>query len=731
MNKLKLTIPKLEPEFVFTLMENNEVYDWGALDLHIPEIHKSTMGENVTIAILDSGKSEHFEVKNNIANSKNFSNSRGIEDVAGHSTFCSGIIVSEQNGQGIIGMAPKAKILFAKCIDDTGSGSPSALVQGVIWAIEQKADIISISAGMFVDFKPLHDIIKKAVSLNIIVIAAAGNTGTQQFDVAFPARYPEVIGVAAYDRKREIAPYSSRGINVKFAMPGSDVYSTWLQNQYCKMSGTCLTKNVLVYTPNGPISIANLKTGDEVYSMNLDTNAIEPKIVTNHWNRGFKNCKIINTKHTKIEATDNHPILISDDGILKWKRVENIQNGDKIVCANGLPIKAEPKEIKPYETWNVELVNKIVPKYGDIPKINTGVNHSTISGFMSKKHGLNYKFAKPILDYYNIDYKTLLYGNGKKHPKIKIPTIDVNLSYLCGFYLGDGWITKPKRSNGDYNMGSRLYFAKGNRNEINEILLHRFKEVFLFELKTCHKDTQYVCHNTVIADVFEQLCGYDKAKNKHVPSWIYSQPPKIIKAFISGLIDSDGWTIRKNGYSISSCSESLIQGIATLLDYVGGKRGKICFRTRKIQAPNSKSAIISNEYRVCFSFDNLCGSKKSSWQGFEKYSEIKTSTSIRIEKVISIVDIGINEIFDIEVEDNHNFIANNMVVHNSFACPTLAGICALILSKHKSDPNDKTPCNNYLQMIEHLKRYSVPIGDKTSGGFGTVDLEKLIKEDVQ
>lgn len=241
MSKFKVTIPKIEPEFVFQLMANHQIYDWGAQDIQIPNAHKQTMGEGIKIAILDSGKSEHFEVTNNILGSKNLSSSNKVEDSAGHGTFVSGIIAAEKNDQfteGVIGIAPKAKLFFAKCIDDSGSGSPSALVKGVLYAIEQKVDIISISAGMFVDFKPLHEAIKQAVKLNIIVVAAVGNSGSQQFDVAFPARYPEVIGVAAYDRRREIAPYSSRGINVKFAMPGSDVYSTWLNNTFCRSSGT-------------------------------------------------------------------------------------------------------------------------------------------------------------------------------------------------------------------------------------------------------------------------------------------------------------------------------------------------------------------------------------------------------------------------------------------------------------------------------------------------------------
>lgn len=236
MSKLSLTIPKYEVEH--TMQTFSEVYDWGLRDLNVPDIHKQTLGEDIKVAIVDSGKSEHFETEDAILGAKNFSSSSQLVDKNGHSTACGGLIAARKNNEGVIGVAPLAKLYFAKSMDDSGRGDPSALVQGVNWAIKQRVDIISISAGMFFDFKPLKRIIKKAYKKNIIVIAAVGNTGKRHYDVAFPARYPEVIGVAAYDQKHRTAKFSSRGINVSFAMPGVDIYTTHLNNNYAKLNGT-------------------------------------------------------------------------------------------------------------------------------------------------------------------------------------------------------------------------------------------------------------------------------------------------------------------------------------------------------------------------------------------------------------------------------------------------------------------------------------------------------------
>lgn len=234
--QLTLRLPDLHPEDVMQTL--SESYDWGLLDLNIPEIHKQTLGEEVKVCILDSGKSEHFETLPATADAANFTDSDNLCDAHGHSTVISGIIAAQKDDQGIVGIAPKSKLYFAKSIDDGGRGDPSAMIKGIRWALEKDVDIISISAGMWVDFKPLHAIIKEAYSADKIIVAAAGNSGTQYEDVAYPARYPEVIAVAAYDKKRKAATFSSHGPSVKFSMPGVDIYSTYLRNSYSRFQGT-------------------------------------------------------------------------------------------------------------------------------------------------------------------------------------------------------------------------------------------------------------------------------------------------------------------------------------------------------------------------------------------------------------------------------------------------------------------------------------------------------------
>jgi len=83
MGKLTITLPPFKVEHVIQTF--SEVYDWGLLDLNIPDIHKDTLGKDIKIAIIDSGKSEHYETAAACAAAKNFSTSNVVVDKNGHS----------------------------------------------------------------------------------------------------------------------------------------------------------------------------------------------------------------------------------------------------------------------------------------------------------------------------------------------------------------------------------------------------------------------------------------------------------------------------------------------------------------------------------------------------------------------------------------------------------------------------------------------------------------------
>jgi subtilisin family serine protease len=200
------------------------------------------MGEGVKVGIADTGITlNHPDLRDNILDAKDFSKSRtGPSDGNGHGTHVAGIIAASQNSLGMIGVAPKAKIVAAKVLGDDGSGGSSQIAKGIDWLVDQKVDIINMSLGSPTPDEGIHRSIKRAVEAGVFICCAAGNEGPSLDTVGYPARFPECISVASINRDKNISEFSSRGDRVDVAAPGEDIYSCYPPNVYAKLSGTSM-----------------------------------------------------------------------------------------------------------------------------------------------------------------------------------------------------------------------------------------------------------------------------------------------------------------------------------------------------------------------------------------------------------------------------------------------------------------------------------------------------------
>ena len=245
-------------------LSGKETMDWGLEILAIPPLWSSTQGEGVTIAVLDSGiaynhpdfydafeRFQHYKYKNfrkslfqAVLAYKDFTGSPfGAADMVGHGTHVAGIIAARRNNGGIVGVAPRAKLLIGKVLKDNGRGSPEALAEGIIWASDHKKskiDIISISLGCSDYSQKVHDAIKVAKDKGIFVICSAGNNGTNLDAVDYPARLEETVAVGAIDRRQKVPYYSSQGEQVDIVAPGDQVLSTYPPNTIAVLSGTSM-----------------------------------------------------------------------------------------------------------------------------------------------------------------------------------------------------------------------------------------------------------------------------------------------------------------------------------------------------------------------------------------------------------------------------------------------------------------------------------------------------------
>ena len=214
-------------------------------------------GENALVFILDTGISAHVDLDANRRQEydANFTPDKEVRHP--HGTHCAGIAAAVDNKTGIIGVAPKAGLVDVQVLNGNGSGSYGGITQGILYVAnlvlkpedQHKRKIISMSLGGGSPYAPMHDAIKYAISKNVIVVAAAGNSGYSpgQSRVGWPGRYAEVITVAALDRdddddalNQKPASYSSSGPEVDITAPGSQVLSTVLNNGYARFSGTSM-----------------------------------------------------------------------------------------------------------------------------------------------------------------------------------------------------------------------------------------------------------------------------------------------------------------------------------------------------------------------------------------------------------------------------------------------------------------------------------------------------------
>lgn len=218
----------------------SETIDWGLEQSGIKNTWKQTKGDGVRVAVLDTGiDRDHPDLESAIEAYANFTASPFDADRNGHGTHCAGTVGARANGAGVIGVAPACRILGGKVLDDAGAGTERAIARGFDWARELQADIISGSFGSHHDSPIIAAAVRRAVQAGIFVIMAAGNDGLPN-SVNFPARLPETIAVAAVDRFGQVAPFSSRGMQVDIAAPGVDILSTWLRGTHALSSGTSM-----------------------------------------------------------------------------------------------------------------------------------------------------------------------------------------------------------------------------------------------------------------------------------------------------------------------------------------------------------------------------------------------------------------------------------------------------------------------------------------------------------
>jgi subtilisin family serine protease len=230
--------------------------------INLPYAQALTRGvPDVKIAVLDTGVNlNHKELSGKIVKRADFVNLEGLdtsgfvgdiqgyddvpEDEVGHGTHVSGII----GGRGVEmdqGVAPECGIMAVRVLATmkdgdrlVGAGIVDNINTGIKWAVDNGADVINMSLGIkhVGGGLPHEDVIRYALSKNVVVVAASGNDGTNER--YYPGALPGVIAVGAVDGGGSVTRFTSFGANITVVAPGQNIYSSYAHNTYASASGT-------------------------------------------------------------------------------------------------------------------------------------------------------------------------------------------------------------------------------------------------------------------------------------------------------------------------------------------------------------------------------------------------------------------------------------------------------------------------------------------------------------
>ncbi len=429
----------------------------------------------------------------------------------------------------------------------------------------------------------------------------------------------------------------------------------------------CLRGSTLVWTTEGMRPIKELLPGDEVFSLDEDTREIVRAHVAGAVCSGDKEVFEIRARGRVIGASANHPFLVLRDErkpgrerarfASRWLPVEELRVGDMVAVPTDVPDFGEPF---------VLLAPDERPESDSFP----------------------------------------------------IFTSD-DLMWWFGIYTGDGYL---KRSESYTTL--QIAVDQSDTELVAEII-RVTRELFDIDLRLARDGQRLHGRGTAALAEFVQLNGFDGGSlSKRIPEWVFTLPQSQRLAFLAGYVDSDG-NVRHNqsnhDVAITSANEALLTDAKQLLTLCGIDSSRVRrFSSRHVKDP--ERFCVGFRLQLSGRFDRLaCRSpRRAERMGLRKFIHDHTSvqgTTIRghtsgmlgFVRVESIESIGIEPVYDIEVNDRHNFVAEGFVVHNSEVVyhknrDDLAGMGVLF-----SDMD--TALREYPEIVQQYLGTVIPPGD--------------------
>jgi len=222
---------------------------------------------NVDVAIIDTGVDvDHPDL--NVVGGTNCIGGSSFDDDNGHGTHVAGIVAAKDDTNGVVGVAPGARLWAVKVLSSAGSGTISQIICGIDW-VTARASTIEVAnmslggqsifgafSGCSSSFDPMHPAICRSVSAGVTYAVAAGNSAMDA-NTFIPATYSQVITVSALadfnglpgggaaatcrpDVDDTFADFSNFGADIDLIAPGVCILSSYAGGGYNTLSGTSM-----------------------------------------------------------------------------------------------------------------------------------------------------------------------------------------------------------------------------------------------------------------------------------------------------------------------------------------------------------------------------------------------------------------------------------------------------------------------------------------------------------
>jgi serine protease len=215
---------------------------YGLVTTHTVEAQAAGYkGAGVTACVADTGlDTTQVDIAPNLLDTYDvFSNTSGksatdvyrlhVEKTETHATHVAGIVLGADNGKGIVGVAPSAKLKHARVLetheDGSVTGETSEVMAGVQWLASHGCKVINMSLGGGDRSQAEEALYNKIRSAGTLIVVASGNDSSKK--VSYPGAYQGVLTVGAVDVNNNLASFSNTGAQMDVVAPGVDNLSSF------------------------------------------------------------------------------------------------------------------------------------------------------------------------------------------------------------------------------------------------------------------------------------------------------------------------------------------------------------------------------------------------------------------------------------------------------------------------------------------------------------------------